>query len=213
MFDGFLSLWLPMFDGIGSMLWRREGGLNEELADFLSITHTTSTNAFGAWPIRPTAHPWVTAGQRPRFVTPDEALQRISKGWWDAEREVFLSRGTSGSITAGEDRTARLGELRFESQRVGFEVTAAVDTMVVVAQLHHPGWRASVDGNEVKIWPANLGFQAMEVPAGHHVVELRYVERWFVPGLGVSAVTILLLAGLGWRWRRSPGCPPHVSQG
>ena len=210
MFDGFFSLWFPMFDGVGSMLWRPDGGLNEELADFLAITHTTSTNAFGVWETRGTAHPWITVGQRPRYVATEDVLQRMANGWWDAEREVFFAANRRDDVTAEEDRAARIGMVKFTAQRVRFEVEATVSTPVVIAQFHHRWWKATVDGREAEVLPANLGFQAIVAPPGRHVVEFCYVDRWFHVGCAVSLLSLLLLGGCWWRWRHGvPALQPR----
>ncbi len=62
-----------------------------------------------------------------------------------------------------------------------------------------PGWAATIDGQSAKVEPWGGAFQAVEVPAGEHIVEFRYRSRLL--GLG-AAISILALAGLGF-WIRS----------
>lgn len=51
------------------------------------------------------------------------------------------------------------------------------------------GWKAYVDGKEVKLYRANTAFMGVEIPAGEHVVELRY----WIPGLTIG----ICLSGVG----------------
>ena len=61
--------------------------------------------------------------------------------------------------------------------------------MLVIAQTYYPAWKAYIDGEPVKIWRANYAFQGLQVPEGHHRIDLRYEDKVFRTGL--------LLSGLG----------------
>ena len=74
-----------------------------------------------------------------------------------------------------------------------------------------PGWKATVDGRDTRILPANVNFRAVAVPAGFHRVSFRYRPASAVVGAGISLGTALLLAGAALvlavrgRRRRSEG--------
>jgi len=67
------------------------------------------------------------------------------------------------------------------------------------AEQAYPGWSATVDGKPVPIEKWEIAFQAVRVPAGAHTVEFMYHERLLNAGIGVSLVSLALLA---W-WIRS----------
>jgi hypothetical protein len=71
----------------------------------------------------------------------------------------------------------------------------------VLAEQYFPGWRAWVDGGEVPIerWRATL--QAVEVPAGEHVVRFRFRSIGLRAGAAVTFLTLLALAALARRRR------------
>ncbi len=70
-------------------------------------------------------------------------------------------------------------------------VDAARAGVLVVANQWYPGWKASVDGEETELRPANGGMQALYVPAGRHRVELVY-DPW-----EFRLALVLAGAGLG----------------
>jgi hypothetical protein len=96
-----------------------------------------------------------------------------------------------GSCCAGP---AAAGKVRLTSHRPA-EVVLAVDgagpQTVVVRQTYDPGWQAEVDGTPAPVLPANLAFQAVRVPAGHHVVTLRYAPTSVVAGALLSLVGLV----------------------
>ncbi len=62
----------------------------------------------------------------------------------------------------------------YENTRVEIEVDAASAGLVVLHDVWHPWWAAEVDGEEVDIYPANVLFRAVPVPAGRHVVTFEF---------------------------------------
>ena len=56
-----------------------------------------------------------------------------------------------------------------------------------------PGWSATIDGHPLALHPYSVAMLQADVPAGHHVVRLRYQPEAFLVGLGVFALTVLAL--------------------
>jgi uncharacterized membrane protein YfhO len=78
--------------------------------------------------------------------------------------------------------------------------------MLLVRTAFDPNWRATVDGRPAPILPADSVVQAVQVPAGRHVVALAYDDPSVGHGLlGTGLVLALLL--LAWAVRTS-GDPP-----
>jgi len=68
---------------------------------------------------------------------------------------------------------------------------------VVAAQTFYPCWTGYVDGQPTRLWRANHAFQALQVPAGQHQVQLVYRDRNFLAGVTISWITLFgCLAGL-----------------
>ena len=69
----------------------------------------------------------------------------------------------------------------------------ASPAVLVLNDSFYPGWEATLDGVDVPLLRANTAFRAVAVPAGEHVVEMRYRPRSFEVGLALAGVAILLL--------------------
>lgn len=74
------------------------------------------------------------------------------------------------------------------------------DGYLVAAESFFPGWKASVDGLAVKIYPADGVFMGIQAPAGQHRVEFRYQPDsfragWVITLLSVVIVTSVFISG------------------
>jgi len=72
---------------------------------------------------------------------------------------------------------------------------------VVLSDVYYPGWRAAMDGEPAKIYPADFLFRAIRVPAGIHELEFVYSPDSFWVGWMLSLVGLLLIGALRLRWR------------
>ncbi|MBR4923540.1 MAG: YfhO family protein, partial [Bacteroidaceae bacterium] len=65
--------------------------------------------------------------------------------------------------------TVRL--VAYEPNRLKYEVNSNTGGTIVFSEIYYPGWRSSIDGQEVLHGRANYILRAMNVPAGQHEVE------------------------------------------
>jgi len=93
--------------------------------------------------------------------------------------------------------------IRDDPDVMRLETSAEAPGLLVLSETYDPHWRATVDGEDVEIMSANFMFRAVPIPAGEHVVELRYEPVPLQIGLGISAVTVaVLVPALAWAtWR------------
>ena len=95
-------------------------------------------------------------------------------------------------------RTVRDLELR-DGDRVLVRVDPAAEPrFLVLNEMYHPAWRATVDGEPAVVYPTNLVMRGVLVPPGATGVELRFVPflvSW--PGLAILAGGIAATV-LGW---------------
>jgi hypothetical protein len=119
-----------------------------------------------------------------------------------------LATGMDGGSSAG---TAQL--LEDERERVVVETESQRPALLVLTDTWFPGWKVTVDGEEVPIHRVNYVVRGVRVPAGTHRVEFAYEPASVRAGFAVSGLAMLTIAAaalLGWRRRRAPAhrAPP-----
>ena len=196
---GFYSLHLPRYRRIYYEMFPDYTNLNEGLANFLGITHTTKGSRVPKWVVRTNAQSLITVGRQPVFLDEGEVLNRLTAGEFNAGKEVLFDGSLANAITADAAPEAQVTVLRHDPHVVEFTVNSPAPTVATVAQTHYHWWRAEVDGTPMDIHRANYAFQGVAVPAGEHRVVLRYVDQGFRLGALLSLLTLLGIL-VGW-WR------------
>ncbi|MCB0187515.1 MAG: YfhO family protein, partial [Caldilineaceae bacterium] len=85
-----------------------------------------------------------------------------------------------------ESRVAPSDQVRlldYSAEAVTLMVSTTEDAFLVLSDAYFPGWRALVDGVETPIYPTNVLFRGIEVPAGEHQVIFRYQPQSWRSGL------------------------------
>ncbi|HVL71733.1 MAG TPA: hypothetical protein VM434_07600 [Beijerinckiaceae bacterium] len=122
-----------------------------------------------------------------RRVIPVESEEVLKEGElpdFDRTDEVLVDVADLPSLAASfaerdpaVDAAPASGTVSIASYRRN-EVTLAVETdrpaVIVLHDIHYPGWQAYVDGEHRPLLRANLLFRGVEVPAGAHKVEFRF---------------------------------------
>ncbi|HTD65335.1 MAG TPA: YfhO family protein, partial [Candidatus Limnocylindria bacterium] len=179
-------------------LYSMTNRLPASLLDFLGVTYITSSNSAAHWTERPSALPWVTAGQAAIFADDAEALATITNSVFDPRQTVVLppsARSVAGA--ASNAVNAKVSAVVFTPRSIEAEIETPAPTLLVIAQSYYPAWKATVDDANAPLLRANLAFQAVPVPAGRHRVRVVYIDTKFRVGALVSGCS-LLLCGLVW---------------
>ena len=169
------------------------------LADFLVVCQITAPGALFEWQARSTCMPLLTAGQKPVFVDDDASLFALLDPAFNPRRVAHLLQDAKPFITVSNQTEARVVPRQFSAHRVVLETEARQPSLVLAAQTFYPCWKAYVDGQPTRLWRANHAFQALQVPADRHKVELIYRDRGFLCGLIISEAT-LLCCGMSLFW-------------
>jgi hypothetical protein len=199
--DGFYSLELrpvhDLFDAVS-------GNTNDlpKLEDFLGVSHISKPRSYVGWLPRATFRPMITAGEEPIFEKDEDVLRGLTDGTLDPTQFVYLPPEARASAQATSAADVKVIRREFASERIEAEVDAAKPAWMVVAQAYYHPWRANVDGQPVKLWRANYAFQALEIPAGRHVVRLVYQDREFTVGMVISLATAGICLVAWWAGRK-----------
>jgi len=84
----------------------------------------------------------------------------------------------------------------YSASEIQLQVSAKEDTDLIFREMFYPGWKASVSGEPVPIYPENHIFRKISIKKGNHTVVFRYRPEWLFPGIVLSGVGILGLISL-----------------
>src|ERR1039458_6971884 len=166
------------------------------LLDFMGVSQITAPGTVCNWAPRSTAMPIVTAGQNPVFADDQTVIDAFFQTNVDLRRIVFLPPEARGGITATQRTAAYVLATKFANQKISIQTEAPTASLVVIAQAYYPAWKAYVDGRPARIWRANYAFQAVEVPAGSHHLQLLYEDKRLLMGAALSSLGVLACLGL-----------------
>jgi hypothetical protein len=99
----------------------------------------------------------------------------LKDGNWpdvDPRRTVLLEHAPAGAPAAAIGGTARI--IHYRNTDIAIEADAPGGGFVVLNDVWHPWWRATVDGKPADILKANVLFRAVVVPPGKHVVRFTF---------------------------------------
>ena len=116
----------------------------------------------------------------------------------------------AGAAPAGDPGRTRL--VRYEDERATVDVRAARRSVLVLTDVHFPGWKATVDGRAAPIERVDYLLRGVVVPPGAHRVEFTYAPKsfrvgWIISLLAALAVLAVVVAELLRRRRARPSSP------
>lgn len=80
--------------------------------------------------------------------------------------------------------------------------TSDRERFLLISEVWHPGWKASLDGAFVPLLRADLALMGLRVPAGEHIVRLRFTPLHWHLALATSGASVILLLFIFFRaWR------------
>ncbi len=86
----------------------------------------------------------------------------------------------------------------FEQNEIKGTIDNAEKKLLFFSIPFDKGWKAVIDGQEQENLLVNYGFLGYSLEKGKHTVELSYHAPYYNVGIGVSAFSLLLYAGLSW---------------
>jgi hypothetical protein len=142
-----------------------------------------------------------------RIENDTTALGTFTEDRFDFARTVILDE--EGGSSYGPAGTFRILSARQGVNSARVVVRASKPGWLVVPSMWDPGWSATVNGSATDVQRADYNEQAVAVPAGRSVVQLRYRPPGLEQGVVASGLSLLAcIAILVWplwptRWKRS----------
>ena len=157
---------------------------------------------------------WIVHDARPRPAGEGPVSAVLADGF-DPLATALLEPDAAmpplASSPAGEPRPA--WTLR-EPDHLALDVQVSADGLLVLSEIWHPYWSATVDGRPTEVLQVDVVLRGVPVPAGSRRVELRFRDPHVTYGAWGSAIGLAIwlgLLGVTWR-RRGPAGGPHVGE-
>jgi hypothetical protein len=139
-------------------------------------------------------------------VEPDaaRALPLLRSSSFDPRRRAVVDREPPATGEAQESGD-RVEIVSYAPDEVGIDAHCATACLLVLTDLHYPGWEAHVDGETATLFRVNTLFRGVHLSAGRHTIVHRYRPRSFRVGAWISVSTLALVALVALlRVRREP---------
>ena len=88
-----------------------------------------------------------------------------------------------------------------ESKFYHFEVDSSSDSVLVINDLFHDDWTATLDGMPIEIFPVNYIFKGVRIPKGSHQLELIFKPNGLIAGISLSFATLIIILFIFFRRR------------
>ena len=91
--------------------------------------------------------------------------------------------------------------IRDQPDNYEFEISAPAPAWFFIADAHYSGWNAYLDGENTRIFAAQVLGKAVFIPPGTHVLRVAFEPLSFSIGLLVSLFSLALLCLVFYRTR------------
>jgi hypothetical protein len=119
--------------------------------------------------------------------------------WVESDDPITLAKFLSGARGSAND-VVRI--VKYEPQRIEIEADLADPGLVVLADVHYPGWELTLDGTPATIYRTNRMMRGAAVPRGKHLLVYTYHPRSFIMGAAISVIAVIAaIVACAWIWR------------
>jgi hypothetical protein len=128
------------------------------------------------------------------IAEPARQLTRVKDETFDPLHNVVLPRQLDAGGDSGVLSTSQIDILPSDVNGTNIRTHTSGPSVLVLSQFSYPGWRATIDGRDTPVLVADFALPAVELPAGRHQVEIRFVPVAFKMGAVISIFCLALLA-------------------
>jgi hypothetical protein len=128
-------------------------------------------------------------------VIPDEKAlaAELNSESFDPALTALLETDPGWSLPAESGTPSWKANIReYGINAIVLDVQTDRDGLLVLSEIHYPGWSAYVDGTETPLYRTNYNLRGTFVPRGSHTVEVRFQPQTLFRGLWISLGSLLL---------------------
>lgn len=142
-----------------------------------------------------------------------EAIEQIRQPNFNTAKTIFFTEDPAPPSwqpdTAAPPVVAEITDRQVESYKTSVKLPRP--GFLFLSENFYPNWRAYENGQELKVYQANVAFRAVYLSPGNHTVEWRYVPALYKKARAltwVSSLIVFLAAGYALIFRRRKENPP-----
>jgi hypothetical protein len=194
---------IQMMEGYTPLVLQRAyppGGSWEQVLDMMNAKYRTVVDPSNPRALRLTASdtymPRASMVYDMTVLSDSASIHRFMTGTeFDPRRTVVLEEEPAFRPAGGDrTRTWRAEITSYALNRITLDVTTPEDGILLLSEIHYPGWKASVDGAPQRIHRANWNQRAIPLKAGTHAVEVTYEPEPFRKGVWITFAALALCA-------------------
>ena len=127
--------------------------------------------------------------------TQQEVLQQISSGFVPSA-VAYVADDLNAEVRP--DTTAYIRVTEYNANQISLDIYREESGFLVLGEIWYPpGWKATLNGNEIQVMRTNYVLRGFEIPPGHHTLEMVLEPVWYKTGNTLALVGTVLLFGLG----------------
>jgi len=127
------------------------------------------------------------------FVNSKEFENVFFDSSFNPAKTILLEEKPVGFDVNEVGKISNVRLVSYLQNEIDIDVNIDANKLLFLSDTYYPGWKASVDGKEAKIYRADYAFRAIIVPQGHHLVKFSYDPLSLRIGYTISLLSIGLL--------------------
>jgi hypothetical protein len=129
-----------------------------------------------------------------------EAFYRIMSSEFDPKKEVVIFEDIEQPVYESNITSSGYSAkiIDYQLNEILIHVDTDISGFVFLSDTYYPGWKAYIDGEEVKIYRANYIFRAVQVTPGTHEIKFIYSPYTFRIGMYTSILSFILISTGLW---------------
>lgn len=192
--NGALTLRIKYQKEIENLLYTKSITNTVNILRFLGVKWITKPGSVIEWIEFTNSLPIITAGQQVLIMTDNEITNRLFSADFDPSTTVFISDSEQTKLATNISQSdVRIISSHISNHKVVAEYEGKSQSVLVISQSYYPLWNAYIDNVKTPLLRANYAFQAVLIPPGHHFIEVKYEDNYFIFGLIISSVLLLFI--------------------
>lgn len=128
--------------------------------------------------------------------TPSELRDQLLSKEFDSFGQTLVAEGDFSDTSTDLAYAQTPADIvDYKSGRIVIKTNALHEGVLVLRDLYHPGWQATVDGLPTEVRPVNYIMRGVPIPAGQHEIIFTFRPTSLIIGCIVSFISLIIIVG------------------